>query len=73
MGHGESEEMLRTMFFKGLRPTLKDICRHLYDKFRTFDDLRSAVRKVELEHQRPSKEKRLATAKSATPTDSSRV
>ena len=71
VGHGESEEMLRTMFFKGLRPTLKDICGHFYDKCRTFDDLRSAVRKVELEHQPPSKEKKLATAKSATPTDSS--
>ena len=71
VGHGESEEMLRTIFFKGLRPTLKDICGHLYDKCRTFDDLRSAVRKVELEHQPPSKGKRLATAKSATPTDSS--
>ena len=62
----ECDEMLRTMFFKGLRPSLKDICGHIYDtcKCHTFDSLRAAVRKVEMEHQPPTK--RLATMKSAT-------
>lgn len=57
--------MLRTMFFKGLRPSLKDICGHLYDKSSTFDSLRAAVRKVEMEHQPPMKKS--AITKSATP------
>lgn len=61
----ECDEMLRTMFFKGLRPSLKDICGHLYDKSSTFDSLRAAVRKVEMEHQPPMKKS--AITKSATP------
>lgn len=64
----QSEEMLRTMFFKGLRPTLKDISGHLNDKNLTFDELRSAVRKVEMEHQpTPLRDntKKQATAKVA--------
>lgn len=69
IGHHESEEMLRTMLFKGLRPSIKDICGHLYDKCHTFDELRAAVRKVELEHQPDTKDKKLATVKSATLTD----
>ena len=51
------------MFFKGLRSILNDICRHIYDKTLTFDELRSAVRKIELEHQRtPCREKTLKQA-----------
>ena len=60
--------MLRTMFFKGLRPTLKDISEHLKDRKLTFDELRSAVRKVESEHQPTAhrdSSKKQATAKVA--------
>ena len=71
---GQSDDMLRTMFFKGLRPTLKDISGHLKDRKLTFDELRSAVRKVELEHQpTPHRDssKKQATAKVAQPDQSS--
>lgn len=71
---GQSEDMLRTMFFKGLRPTLKDISGHLKDKMLTFDELRSAVRKVEMEHQHtPPRDitKKQATAKVAQIEESS--
>lgn len=65
------EEMLRTMFFKGLRPSLKDICGHLYDKCKSFDELRTSVRKLEIEHHPQTTEKKSATAKAATVKDQS--
>lgn len=44
------EEMLRIMFFKGLRFLFKDICGYLYDKCKLFDELRIFVRKLEIEY-----------------------
>lgn len=65
------EEMLKTMFFKGLGPSLKDICGHLYDKCGSFDELRTSVRKLEIEHHPHTTEKKSATAKAATVKDQS--
>ena len=48
-----SNEMLRTMFYKGMRQDLKDICGYLYHSIHDFDILRIEVRKIETEH--PSK------------------
>lgn len=39
------------MFYKGLRQDLRDISGHLFQTFLDFDQLRIAVRKLELEHQ----------------------
>lgn len=48
-----SNDMLRTMFYKGMRQDLKDICGYLYHSIHDFDKLRIEVRKIEAEH--PSK------------------
>lgn len=51
------DEMLRTMFFMGLLPALKDRARHKYDSVKDFDQLRVEVRRLEQEQleQRPVK------------------
>jgi hypothetical protein len=71
---GQSDEMLIPMFFKGLRPTLKDISENVKDRKLAFDELRSAVRKVELKHQptpHQDSSKKQATAKVALQDQSS--
>uniref|UniRef100_A0A8W8LZ60 Uncharacterized protein n=1 Tax=Magallana gigas TaxID=29159 RepID=A0A8W8LZ60_MAGGI len=55
----------------GLRPSLKDICGHLYDKCKSFDELRTSVRKLEIEHHPQTTEKKSATAKAAIVKDQS--
>lgn len=45
----DSDHMLREMFWKGLRPELKDISGHRFDSTKTFDELRVALRKIEKE------------------------
>lgn len=52
--------MFRTMFFKGLRPSLKDKCRHLCDESSTFDSLKAALRKLGMEHHLPMKKSAIA-------------
>lgn len=60
----EAKEMLRTMFYKGLRQDLRDISGHLFHTVLDFDQLRIAVRKLESEHQ-PAPKSRQATVKAA--------
>lgn len=60
----DAKEALRTMFYKGLRQDLRDISGHLFQTFLDFDQLRIAVRKLELEHQ-PVPKSRQATVKAA--------
>lgn len=43
-------EMLRTMFWQGLKPSLKDISGYLFDKILDFDKLRVEIRKIEQDH-----------------------
>lgn len=65
-----TNDMLRTMFYKGLRADLKDISGHLYHNTYDFDRLRVAIRKIEMEHKPVAKPSKHATAKAAicTPT-----
>ena len=46
-----ANDMLRTMFYKGLRPDLKDISGHIFQTTLDFDTLRIAIRKLETDHQ----------------------
>lgn len=43
-------EMLRNMFWQGLKPSLKDISGYLFDKIKDFDKLRVEMRKLEQDH-----------------------
>lgn len=43
------EEMLRTKFWAGLRPALKEKSRHKFDAIKDFDELRIALRQIETE------------------------
>ena len=43
-------DMLRNMFFQGLKPSLKDICAYKFEQIKEFDSLRVAIRKIEQEH-----------------------
>lgn len=68
-------EMLRTMFYKGLRQELKDVCGHLYHTISDFDRLRVEIRKIESERtvQIKSSKGKQGTVKAAisSKTDSS--
>lgn len=58
----DTNDMLRSTFFMGLRPHLRDVCGHKYDAIREFDKLRVEVRRLEqqqrssLPSQNPSKQ-----------------
>ncbi|XP_076470832.1 uncharacterized protein LOC143300787 [Babylonia areolata] len=43
-------EMLRTMLWTGLRCELKDISMYIYDRIKDFDELRTALRRLEKQH-----------------------
>ena len=43
-------EMLRNMFWQGLKPDLKDISGYLFDKIKDFDQLRVEIKKLEQDH-----------------------
>lgn len=45
------DEMLRTKFWTGLKPALKDRSSHKFDSCKTFDDLRVQLRMIEHEMQ----------------------
>lgn len=45
-----TNEMLKTMFYKGMRRELKDLCGYLYHSIHDFDLFRVEVRKIEMEH-----------------------
>lgn len=46
----DTNEMLRSMLWTGLRSELKDISGHKYDAIKDFDQLRVALRQIEMEH-----------------------
>lgn len=46
----ESDEMLHDMVYKGLRPELKDKAHYEKEKYKSFDDFRVVLRKIEREH-----------------------
>lgn len=49
--------MLRTMFWSGLKPALKDASGYIYERIRDFDQLRVAVRRLEDDWKSPQPEK----------------
>lgn len=51
MGMYNRDEMLRTMLWTGLRPSLKDRSGHKFDSIGEFDVLRSALRRVEFDQK----------------------
>ena len=63
-----TNDMLRTMFYKGMKQHLKDLCGYLYHSIHDFDMLRVEVRKIEMDHPTKSTldKPKQATAKSAT-------
>lgn len=46
-------EMLRNMFWQGLKPTLKDVSGYKFEKITDFDQLRVELRKIEQDHLHP--------------------
>ena len=50
---GAIDEMLRTKFFSGLRPGLRDVAHHKFDTIKSFDKLRIEMRKIEAENRCP--------------------
>ena len=51
------DEILRSVFWAGLRQELKDVSAYHFDTIRTFDELRTALRRIEKQHMKPSTEK----------------
>lgn len=51
----QMEEMLRHAFWKGLRPSLKDVSGYIYDKHITFSELRAKLRSIEQDQDRRKK------------------
>ncbi|XP_021370382.1 uncharacterized protein LOC110461286 [Mizuhopecten yessoensis] len=56
----DTGDMLRTMFWTGLRRDLKDITGHKYDAIDDFDDLMIAVRQVEQDLNKRKEERRVS-------------
>ena len=46
-------EMLRNMFWQGLKPSLKDISGYKFEKIKDFDQLRVEIRQLEQDHLHP--------------------
>ena len=64
------DEVLRSVFWAGLRQELKDVSAYHSDTIRTFDELRTALRRIEKQHMKPSTEKmKSAACKSAQERD----
>ena len=67
---GNPDEVLRSVFWAGLRQELKDVSAYHFDTIRTFDELRTALRRIEMQHMKPSTEKmKSAACKSAQEQD----
>ena len=49
-------EMLRSKFWSGLKTDLREASRSKYDMIKSFDELRTAVRRIESEHNERSKQ-----------------
>ena len=57
------DSTLCSRFWHGLQPAIKDKTGHKFDAAQNFDELRSTIRKFEVENAAPTK----ATAKGAQP------
>ena len=54
LSNGSQNDMLRTKFWSGLQPRLKEAARHKLDHVKDFDKLRVEVRKIECELEKTS-------------------
>lgn len=71
VGASDTNEMLRSMFWTGLRQDLKDVSGYKFEAVKDFDKLRVELRKIEQQHIGPDIGKhRIATAKSITEKES---
>lgn len=61
ISHHDSDKMLRTKFWAGLRQDLKDISGFRFEVMKDFDKLRVELRKMEREHKIPEKETKTTT------------
>ena len=48
----DSDDMLRHMFWQGLKPSLKDISGYKFEQCKDFDELRVELRKIEQDHSK---------------------
>ena len=46
-----ANEMLCSVFYSGLKLSLRDICAYKFDSIKKFDELLLAVRRIEKEHE----------------------
>ena len=69
---GEAENMLKDMFWEGLKPSLKDATGHIYDKGLPFDELRKAIR-IKEEDQKKRDEKKKEYSNSVTTSGKSEI
>ena len=69
----DANDMLRAMFWSGLKQQWKDITGHLYDRIADFDELRVAIRRIEQDHRKAelTKPRSSLPSKSAVSTTSS--
>jgi hypothetical protein len=61
ISHYDSNEMLRSEFWAGLRQDLKDTLGFKYEMVKDFDKLRVELRKIEREHKLPAKDTKRTT------------
>lgn len=61
ISHHDSEEMLRTKFWAGLRQDLKDISGFKFEMIKDFDKLRVELRKMDRENKPPEKQTKRTT------------
>ncbi|VDI03961.1 Hypothetical predicted protein [Mytilus galloprovincialis] len=65
----QADTMMHDMLWKGLRPDIKHISHYEKERFKTFDHLRVALRKIEKEHNLDELPKVKATSKQAIAND----
>lgn len=61
ISHHDSEEMLRTKFWAGLRQDLKDISGFKFEMIKDFDKLGVKLRKMDRENKPPEKQTKRTT------------
>ena len=65
----DENDMLRNMFWNGMKPTLKDISGHIHDKYTNFDEFRRAMRILEQDIEK----RKLESDKQSKPLPSKRA
>ena len=66
----ETNEMLRSMFWTGMRQDLKDISGYKFETIHDFDKFRVEIRKLEQDHNKSTKKTTSTINKSTVENDS---